>query len=395
MRFVLRQPLCINEIGSRPNQEDSVYPAPGIANVSTRLFMVCDGMGGHQNGEVASSTVCGSLPEFIRENIYADEPLTEELFDKALDYAYHCLDSADTSGADDKKMGTTMTFVCFHAGGCMAAHIGDSRIYHFRPSENPSESKILYKSRDHSLLNDLVKLGEISEEEAAASSSKNVITRCMMPKQDNPSPADIVNITNIRGGDYFFLCSDGILENFDDNKLLQLICSDNLDEEKIEILRELTLGNKDNHSAYLIPIEEVIYDNGEQIKEEEIKEEEIKEEEIKGDEIPSDSLLTSNVVETAESAISQSDASATVQSETSSTGQSGASYSVIDQSEVSSSDSSSSKRRKIPAWLIFLLLVIAIVVVGLLYQSSCQSKDQPATPQAIEEFDGPKAKMVE
>ena len=134
----------------------------------------------------------------------------------------------------------------------MMAHIGDSRIYHILPSEH----LILYKSRDHSLAYDLYMAGEIKYEELATY-KKNVITRAIMPGQEKPFKADIAHTTDVKPGDYFLLCSDGLLENMSDEELVNLLCSDLNNDQKRELLIENSKDNKDNHSAILVQISEV------------------------------------------------------------------------------------------------------------------------------------------
>ena len=144
MKFKIFQPQAIHERGSRPNQEDSIFPALNTATVNDRLFILCDGMGGHESGEVASGTVCETMSSFINNNLGPDQVLDDALVEQAVDAAYAAVNAKDTAGM--KKMGTTLTFLCLHKGGCTVAHIGDSRIYHLRPSTN----EVLYRSRDHS-----------------------------------------------------------------------------------------------------------------------------------------------------------------------------------------------------------------------------------------------------
>ena len=155
MNIKLYQPLAIHELGQRANQEDNIYPAEGKATNQDRLFILCDGMGGHEHGEVASQSVCQSLSAFIRQHEAISDAFTDELLSEALSYAYGELDKLAIAG-DTRQMGTTLTLLYFHSKGCIAAHIGDSRIYHLRPATHT----LLYKSRDHSLAYDLYQAGE-------------------------------------------------------------------------------------------------------------------------------------------------------------------------------------------------------------------------------------------
>lgn len=256
MKYSLFPPQAIYELGQRSNQEDNIYPAFGQATADDRLFIVCDGMGGHEHGEVASQAVVNVLSNYIAQHHHPSEPFSDQLLTKALDQAYAELDALDTD--EVRKMGTTLTFILFHRGGVTAAHIGDSRIYHLRPNEG----EILYCSRDHSLVMDLYQAGEITRDEMRTSPQKNVITRALSPGADNRTRADIVHITDVKPGDYFYLCSDGMLEQMDDDELLALLAYNTTDAEKCQALIQATVDNKDNHSAYLIRVESVQLEAG-------------------------------------------------------------------------------------------------------------------------------------
>jgi len=258
MRISLYPPLSINEIGQRSNQEDS------IIQWNNRLFVLCDGMGGHEKGEVASQTVCQSLvkwfEEHVKDNSFSDDKLRE-----ALEYAYAELDRFDDG--NPRKMGTTLTLLYIYNKSITAAHMGDSRIYHIRPSKH--DEGILYQSRDHSLVFDLFQAGEISYDEMATFSQKNIVTRAMTPGEDNRMRPDIIHITDVQPGDYFYLCSDGMLEQMSNDELISVLISDTTDEEKKKKLIESTVNNQDNHSAWLIHIENVVKEEGDEALENE------------------------------------------------------------------------------------------------------------------------------
>ena len=254
MKYQLFSPVAIHELGKRDNQEDSLYPALGSATALDRLFIVCDGMGGHSKGEVASSTVCEALSNYLHDKISSDAPLSDDVLRAAVEAAYVQLDSKDDGSF--KKPGTTLTLVALHCGGATMLHIGDSRIYHVRPSEG----RLLYKSRDHSLVYQLYQIGEISYAEMKTHPQKNVITKAMMPGEDNRvdlNRLDIAHTTDIRPGDYFYLCSDGMLEEMEDDELIAILASDASDEEKRLKLIEATADNSDNHTAYLIHLDTI------------------------------------------------------------------------------------------------------------------------------------------
>lgn len=264
MKISLYPPLSIHEIGQRPNQEDS------IAQWDNRLFVLCDGMGGHEKGEVASQTVCQSLVKWFEANIKDDSLFTDAQLREAIEYAYQQLDQY--ADGNLKQMGTTLTLLYIYKQGVTAAHIGDSRIYHIRPNSSPSwrlGGVVLYQSRDHSLAFDLFQAGEISYEEMQNFTQKNVITRAMTPGLENRHRADVIHITDIQPGDYFYMCSDGMLEQMSNDELMSVFSSEETDEEKQKRLIEATDNNQDNHSAWLIHIENVVKEEGDEALENE------------------------------------------------------------------------------------------------------------------------------
>ncbi len=255
MKIEILQPHSIFEIGSRQNQEDYIYPGLDESTTESRLFVLCDGMGGHEKGEVASKTVCESITRYIQANVPDTEIFEDDMLIEAINGALNELDALDDEQST-RKMGTTLALVCFHKGGCTMAHIGDSRIYHIRPSEQ----RILYKSRDHSLVYDLLAAGDITLEDMKDHPKKNVITRALLPHQEEPVKACIAHTTDIETGDYFYLCSDGMLEEMSDDELVNILASEQDDTAKCEILRETTKDNADNHSAHLIQVSEIVYE---------------------------------------------------------------------------------------------------------------------------------------
>lgn len=245
----------------KPHQEDSIYPAPGKQSDTDRLFILCDGMGGHDAGEVASATVCDAMSRTVVGDGHDKEGLfTCDDFMKALEAAFNALDEKDTHA--EKKMGTTLTFLKLHNKGAFVAHIGDSRVYHIRPGKTGEDTRILHETSDHSLVNDLIKVGELTREEARSNVQKNVITRAMQPHLESRPKAEIYETTDIQPGDYFYMCSDGMLEQLemDNGTSLKNVFSLNGGTalDKVKILKKVTDQNKDNHSAFIIFVQDVM-----------------------------------------------------------------------------------------------------------------------------------------
>lgn len=258
MQIELFQPQAISEIGARTNQEDAIYPQAGQATPSQRVFVVCDGMGGLDRGEVASAAVSAELGRLADSIVQKSTPFDDNDFHHCLTSAYEALDAADVDHGG--TMGTTMTFLCFHNGGCLVGHIGDSRIYHIRPLQDGG-GEVRYRSRDHSLVQQLYDLGEISYNEIATSTRKNIILKAMQPHQEDRTMATLCHITDVRQGDYFYLCTDGMLEQMEDDELLRILCQPDVsDEDKRQQLVNATASNSDNHSAYLLHVKNVTYE---------------------------------------------------------------------------------------------------------------------------------------
>ena len=152
-----------------------------------------------------------------------------------------------------KGMATTLTMVSVGASGITLAHIGDSRIYQFRQGE------IIYQTEDHSLVNSLVKLGKISKEEALTHPQKNVIIRAIQGSE-HPTEADVVILKDIQAGDYFFMCTDGVLERLKNEDLSSIFSTYNNPEDiKDGIMAACCGKTRDNFSFYILPVQKDVY----------------------------------------------------------------------------------------------------------------------------------------
>ena len=248
----IAQPYALNEQGTRPNNEDAIYPLKYGATPANHFFIVCDGMGGHENGEVATHSVCNSFATFLRE-LPPDE-FDETVFDRALHVAFDALDQKDNPNETGKKMGTTLAFLYLNSKQAFIAYIGDSRIYHLRKNDHGQVS-ILFQSTDHSLINELLKAEAITEEEAANHPKKNIITRAMQPHLERRCKADKYITGDIAAGDRFFLCSDGVLESLTNQQLCTIAAEHDQDKTLINAIQQLCEAHShDNFSAWLISI---------------------------------------------------------------------------------------------------------------------------------------------
>jgi protein phosphatase len=153
-------------------------------------------------------------------------------------------------------MATTLTMLYVGTNGLTLAHIGDSRIYQFR------NGQILYRTEDHSLVNSLVHLGQLSPQEAEKHPQRNIILRAVQGTAAH-TEADVALIDDVKAGDYFFMCTDGIMENFTDETLAALFQERTAPEIIKDMLLESCDGKtRDNFSFYIIPIQNVQVSTG-------------------------------------------------------------------------------------------------------------------------------------
>lgn len=151
-------------------------------------------------------------------------------------------------------MATTLAFAAMTSDGVFVAHIGDSRVYQIRPSVG-----IVFCTEDHSLVNALLKNEVITPEEAVSHPQRNVITRCMNVQRDrrNYYEATIDVVRDVKAGDIFLLCSDGVYDEAGNDVISELLSCDSSLKEKRDKLAERTSDSHDNNTAILIEIKSV------------------------------------------------------------------------------------------------------------------------------------------
>lgn len=243
-----------SEIGKRTNNEDSIYPKQSEANTNTRLFLVCDGMGGTEGGEIASRVTCEIISQYFLKHVKSDSAIStiEQHIHQALEQVQIKLKSIILEKPHTHKMGTTLALLYIHNQGVTIAHIGDSRIYHIQETD-------FWHTEDHSFVYELYKMGAIEKSEMAIHPKKNMITRVIEGNDETLKP-DIKHISKIAKGDYFMLMSDGILEAFNDETLVSLMRDSSLtDNEKLEgIKKRCNDFSRDNQSIIMIKIKDVL-----------------------------------------------------------------------------------------------------------------------------------------
>lgn len=260
MIIKINAPVGIYEIGARAKQEDALFPSLGELPQEQQVVVVCDGIGGHDYGEIASSVVSRAVGAWVRDYVSDDSPMTYEKALEAVAFAQEQLNAASREHPSDKPMGTTLAMLVIGRNGVVAAHIGDSRIYHVRPSSGT----ILYRSRDHSLVNDLFLKGVLSRRETELSTKRSILTRAMLPAPQPAQTPDVAMITNVEPGDYFLVCSDGVCGEITDEQLLEVLMRNNSgDQMKLAAIQMLAKNGSDNRTAVLFQVDSVHHEEGE------------------------------------------------------------------------------------------------------------------------------------
>jgi len=227
--------------GQRPYNEDSFF-----LNADQHFYMVCDGVGGSNRGDIASKKACEYFSEFLERT----GDFSENGMEEALQYTERKFDEYIEHNPDTKGMATTLTVLKFLSGNAIIGHIGDSRVYQIRNGE------ILFKTQDHSFVNELVASGFLTSEEAKVHPKRNKITRAIQSTEFS-TLIDVNVLDDIFPGDYFMLCSDGILESVDDDFIKEQFVSGNTLENIREKISEICAANSnDNYTAVLLKISE-------------------------------------------------------------------------------------------------------------------------------------------
>lgn len=243
--MTLRKIYYLHEIGGKKTQEDYLWPPPGVATPADKIFIVCDGVGGAEHGELASKMIAEFAGAYLL-NAPADS-LSQEMINDMLGKAQEKLVAHARHYALNPDMATTFSLLVLQHQKAFIAWCGDTRAYHIR------NGVIQYKTSDHSLVNSLVKNGSITEEEAAVHPQRNIILKAI--KADlSPIEADAVWIDDVQDGDFFVLCTDGVMENIKDTILTTLLASENFSQNGIiDLFQKYCYGKtRDNYSMYLL-----------------------------------------------------------------------------------------------------------------------------------------------
>ena len=252
MKFQVRA-AGLSDVGrTRAHNEDSFS-----VDVEHGFFLVADGMGGHGNGEVASSLTIEAASGFLRQSeaTEAEEPSEDGV---AMSIS-RTLQSAIEAGhervvravAEDEAltgMGTTVVGLMLGSQSVSVAHVGDSRAYLLR------DTGLHLVTEDHTWVNEQVRAGYLSQDQARSHPLKSVVTRAIGGEHD----VDVeVGEIEVESGDLYLLCSDGLTTMLSDEEIrTHLLTDENLEDRCAALVRHANArGGVDNITVILLEID--------------------------------------------------------------------------------------------------------------------------------------------
>ena len=206
-----------------------------------KLYVVADGMGGHNAGEVASEMAVKAVEAYVKEN-YKEQG--SNVLENAVLFANEKIYNKAIVGSEYKGMGTTLVAALVYRNTIIVANVGDSSCF------GVIDNNITKITKDHSLVQELIDSGSITEEEGRNHPQKNVITRALGTESNVK-----VDIFSLKKGIYdkFLLCTDGLTNELTNEEILKIV---NKSENYIDVCDELILlakknGGRDNITVVL------------------------------------------------------------------------------------------------------------------------------------------------
>ena len=211
MTLQLTMAALTNKGRVRNNNEDSMY-----ADVADRVAIVCDGMGGHAGGHIASELAVQYISSALRQ-LKPQEWLDEEKVIEAMKLAtFGANDTILVRALEDVEladMGTTLVACAFMHDRVITANVGDSRIYRI------VDDTLEQISSDHSLVAERVRAGLLDPESDEAAMLANIITRALGMEQITVD----ITVEELQPGDIYLLCSDGLCDMLTDEEILRTV----------------------------------------------------------------------------------------------------------------------------------------------------------------------------
>lgn len=225
-------------------------------DLSSGLLALADGMGGHAAGEVASKIAIDTVTEFIAQTSGRTDISWPFGFDDRISRSSNLLRTAvrlandrifkNIEGHEELRgMGTTLVAALIQDGRASVAHVGDSRVYLWRPGT------LTQITNDHSWVNEQVGMGLLSREEASRHPFRNVITRALGSREE--VAADIVELA-LEPRERLLLCSDGLTAMLEDREILQTLDAlpGDLEAATLELIERANMAGGDDNITVIL-----------------------------------------------------------------------------------------------------------------------------------------------
>lgn len=238
----------LTDIGVKREKNEDAISIPS-ENEPIKLFILADGMGGAKAGEKASQVAIRTIRDYVRLNFIKIERTKEgieELIRKAMVEANKKVFELSQEYKEYNGMGTTVLVALIYRGRLYIGHIGDSRVYRLR------QSVLRQLTKDHSYVQELLRQGSITIEEAKNHPQKNVLLKALGCDRD--IVPDVITKGFVKG-DIILLCSDGLTNMVDDKQIYEIIMKNTSDLNvacKMLIDTANQNGGVDNISAIII-----------------------------------------------------------------------------------------------------------------------------------------------
>lgn len=238
----------------RSHNEDTLYLLNSFlggmdSGVAFGIYLIADGMGGHQSGELASNLAAQGISRALIDHVYHGYLFERKSFSQS-DLIQSVIEAVQEAQALVLQRvpggGTTLTLVMAVGDDLFSAHVGDSRLYVLAV-----DGTLTLKTRDHSLVKRLVDLGEITENEAGLHPHRNVLYRAL--GQTDPFEPD-TEVFSLKAGERLLICSDGLWGVLSEQEIIRIMDqAANLDQMAANLVRAANeAGGPDNISVILV-----------------------------------------------------------------------------------------------------------------------------------------------